>query len=137
MEAVFQSFLAGAPILLLHFGLTVLLLAIGAILYMLMTPYHEIRLIRDGNIAAAISLGAVLLGLAIPLAFSMAESVNTIDLLIFGAVAIVLQLIAFRVTDWIIRDLPKRIIDGEIGAAILLAAIKLSIAAINAAAVGG
>ena len=137
MEAVIQSFLAGAPILLLHFGLTLLLLAIGAILYMLMTPYHEIRLIRDGNIAAAISLGAVLLGLAIPLAFSMAESVNTTDLLIFGAVAILLQLIAFRVTDLIIRDLAKRITAGEIGPAILLAAIKLSIAAINAAAVGG
>lgn len=137
MEAVFQSFMAGAPILLLHFVLTLLLLVIGVLIYMKITPYHELDLIRDGNTAAAISLAGVLLGLAIPLAFAMAESVNTIDLLIFGVVAIVLQLIGYRVADWVIRDLPARITDGEISAAIWLASVKLSIAAINAAAVGG
>ena len=137
MDAVLQSFMAGVPILLLHFVLTLLLLMIGVLIYMKTTPYHELDLIRDGNTAASISLGAVLLGLAIPLAFAMAESVNTLDLLIFGVLAIVLQLVAYRIADLVIRGLPARIVAGEISAAIWLAAVKLSIAAINAAAVGG
>ena len=137
MEAVLQSFLAGAPVLILHFALTLAMLGLGATLYVMITPYHELQLIRDGNVAAAISLGGVLLGMAIPLAFAMAASVNTIDILIFGALTLVLQLACYRIADFLIRDLPRRIVDSEISAAILLASIKLSVGAINAAAVGG
>ena len=121
MEAVLQSFLAGAPVLILHFALTLAMLGLGATLYVMITPYHELQLIRDGNVAAAISLGGVLLGMAIPLAFAMAASVNTIDILIFGALTLVLQLACYRIADFLIRDLPRRIVDGEISAAILLA----------------
>ncbi len=137
MEAVFQSFLAGLPVLLLHFMLTVLMLALGAVLYVIMTPYHEIDLIKAGNVAASISFGGVLIGMAIPLAVAMAGSVNTYDILIFGAVTIALQLLAYRITDLVLNDLPKRIIAGEISAAILLIAVKLSISVINAAGVSG
>ncbi len=137
MEAVFQSFLAGLPVLLLHFVLTVLMLALGAVLYVMMTPYHEIDLIKAGNVAASISFGGVLIGMAIPLAVAMAGSVNTYDILIFGAVTIALQLLAYRITDLVLNDLPKRIIAGEISAAILLIAVKLSISVINAAGVSG
>jgi putative membrane protein len=137
MDAVFQSFLAGIPFLLLHFGLTLAMLALGAVIYIMLTPYPEIKLIRDGNIAASISFSGVLVGLAIPLAFAMAASVNAFDIIVFGAVTIVLQLLAYRLTDLVLRDLPKRIVEGEISAAIFLVGIKLSISAINAAAVSG
>jgi putative membrane protein len=46
-------------------------------------------------------------------------------------------LIAFRVTDIVLKDLPNRIVDAEMGPAILLVSIKLAAAAINAAAVTG
>lgn len=137
MDAVILSFLAGIPFLLLHFGLTLAMLALGAVIYLLLTPYPEIKMIRDGNIAASISFAGVLVGLAIPLAFAMAASVNAFDIIVFGAVTIVLQLLAYRITDLVLRDLPKRIVDGEISAAIMLVGIKLSISAINAAAVSG
>ena len=117
LEAVLQSFLTGLPILLLHFGLTLLMLALGAVLYVMMTPYHEIELIKEGNVAAAVSFGGVLVGLALPLAFAMAGSVNSFDIMIFGAVTIVLQLLAYRITDLVLKDLPQRITSGEISAA--------------------
>ena len=41
------------------------------------------------------------------------------------------------VTDLVLKDLPRRIVDGEMGSAILLVSIKLGAAAINAAAVTG
>ena len=46
--------------------MTILILAAGAALYALITPHREIRLIREGNAAAAVSFGGVLVGLAIP-----------------------------------------------------------------------
>ena len=137
MDAVIQSFLSGLPILLLHFTLTLLMLALGAVIYVMITPYHEIDLIKQGNVAAAISFGGVLVGLALPLAMNMVGSVNAFDILVFGAVAIILQLLAYRLTDIVLKDLPKRIKSGEISAAITLVALKLSISVINAAAVGG
>ena len=72
-----QAFAAGFPLTLLHGGLTVLFLILGAALYILLTPHREIALIRDGNVAAAMSLGGVLLGLAIPLAILAVFSIKS------------------------------------------------------------
>ena len=136
MDPVFQSFLAGFPILLLHLMVTLVMLGAGAALYHLITPYHELDLIRGGNVAAAISFSAALLGLAIPLAVCMARSINIWDIVIWGCVTLAIQLFAYRISDALLRDLPNRIRSGEISAASLVAGIKLAIAIINAAAVG-
>ena len=135
MDAVIQSFLSGLPILLLHFALTLIMLTLGAIIYVMVTPYHEIDLIKNGNTAAALSLAGALVGMGIPLSVAMAGSVNAFDILIYGAVAIILQLVAYRITDIVIKGLPQRIENGEVSAAITMVGIKLSISLINAAAV--
>ena len=102
-----------------------------------MTPYHELRLIRNGNTAAAVSISGAIVGLAIPLAICMATSVNVWDIVIWGIVTLLIQLLAYRIGDALLKDLPTRIENGEIGAAILVVAIKLAVAFINAAAVAG
>lgn len=137
MEAVLESLTAGFPVLLLHFLVTVTMLAVGVVIYLWMTPYPELELIRNGNIAAAISLGAAILSLAIPLAFSMSVSVNVIDIIAWGLVTLAVLLIVYRVIDLLLKDLPNRIEDGEMGPALLLASVKLGVAAITAAAVSG
>lgn len=137
VESVVQSLISGLPVLVLHFGVTVLMLIAGIWIYTKITPYQEFELIRQGNVAAAVSLAGACLGLAVPLAFCMAASVNVPDIVLWGIAAILIQLIAFRVTDWLLKDLPARIEAGELGPAILLVGVKLSIAAINAAAIAG
>lgn len=137
MEPVIQSFLAGFPVLVLHFAVTLAMLAAGVAIYHLITPYHELRLIRDGNTAAAVSIGGAIVGLAIPLAVCMATSVSVWDIVIWGVVTLLIQLLAYRIGDALVRDLPRRIEAGEMGAAILVLAIKLAIALVNAAAVTG
>jgi len=137
MEAVLESLTAGFPVLLLHFLVTVTMLAVGVVIYLWMTPYPELELIRNGNIAPAISLGAAILSLAIPLAFSMSVSVSVIDIIAWGLVTLAILLIVYRVIDFLMKDLPKRIEDGEMGPALLLASVKLGVAAITAAAVSG
>ncbi|MEQ8697503.1 MAG: DUF350 domain-containing protein [Bauldia litoralis] len=135
MEAVIQSLLAGAPVFLLHVGVTLVMLVIGVVLYMWMTPYEDIKLIRDGNTAAGIALGGVILAMGIPLASTMRSSVNVWDIVFWGALTIVLQMIVFKVIDWVLKGLPRRIEEGEVGAAAMLTGAKLAVGAINAAAV--
>lgn len=135
MDTVIQSFLTGFPVLMLHSSVTLAMLAAGVFLYIKITPYDEIALVRDGNTAAAASLAGAIVGLGIPLAFSMAASVTIWEILIWGPVTLLLQLVAYRFSDLVLKDLPKRIIDGEMGPALVLIAIKLAVAAINAAAV--
>ena len=132
-----QSFLAGFPNLLLHLSVTLGLLAGAAALYTRITPHDEIGLIRHGNVAAAISYSGAVLGLAIPLAFCMAASVSVWDILIWGVVTLLLQLLALRVIEAVMQGMSHRIEAGEIGPAILLFSVKLAVAAINAAAVTG
>ena len=137
MEPVFQSVLHGLPVLLTHFVVTLALLGAGVWLYTTLTPYSEIALIRGGNTAAAVSFSGAILGLAIPLATCMASSVGVLDIALWGAVTLILQIASYRVADLLLRELPARIVNGELGPAITLVAIKLSVASLNAAAVTG
>jgi putative membrane protein len=137
MDAVIESFFAGFPILIGHFALTIAILGFGTAIYIWLTPYHEIKLIKSGNTAAALSLSGAIVGLALPLAVAMAGSVNAYDILIWGALTLIIQLGAYRIADVMLRGLPARIENDEIGAAILVVGIKLAVAMINAAAVTG
>ena len=104
MEPVIQSFLAGFPTLLLHFSVTVAMLAGALTIYQWITPYHELPLIRAGNMAAAISFAGAIVGLALPLAVCMATSVSVWDIVLWGIVALLIQLLTFRVIDALLKD---------------------------------
>ena len=60
--------LAGLPYFAAFFGVSLLLLTVCLALYVLITPYPEVKLIREGNAAAAASLGGAIIGFALPLA---------------------------------------------------------------------
>ena len=55
-----------------------------------------------------------MLALAIPLGAMLAHSVNLADIILWGVVALVLQLIAFAAVAMLVRDLPQAIERGEI-----------------------
>lgn len=132
-----QAFATGFQVTLLHVAVTLIILFAAAALYVLMTPHKEISLIREGNAAAAVSLSGVLVGLAIPLAASLHTSTSVIEIGVWGASTVILQLLIFRLTDMVLRGLPQRIQEGEVAAASLLVGAKLATALIIAAAVGG
>ena len=137
MDVVLQSFATGLPFLILHLFVTLVMLVGGVVLYTLTTPHKDFALVKDGNLAAAISLSGAILGLAIPLAFCMASSVSVAEIIIWGILAVAIQIVVFRLSDLLLKDLSTRIEEGELAPSILLAGIKLSVAAINAAAISG
>jgi putative membrane protein len=136
-SAEVQAFATGFPTTLAHLAVTLALLAAGATLYALFTPWKEISLIREGNAAAAVAFSGVLLGLAIPLAVSLSVSTSIKDIVLWGVVTVVLQLLAFRLVDMLLTGLPQRIREGDTAAAVLLVGAKLATALILAAALTG
>ncbi len=135
MEAIIQSIISGAPVLALHLVTTFAILIGGMGIYMWITPYEDIRLVREGNTAAAVALGGTFLGLAIPLAGSLSGSVTTLDILLWGVVTLIVQMVCFKVVDLVLRGLPRRIADGEMAAAIFLAFVKVAAGTIVATSV--
>ncbi len=134
---VLQSLAAGFPVFLLHLGSATAVWLVALTLYLWITPHEELALVRSGNTAAAISTGGAAMALALPLAFCLAGSVNVWDIVIWGSVTLILQILAFRVVDFTLKDLPKRIENNEVSAAVFLAMFKLALASLNAAAVAG
>lgn len=137
MDAAIASLISGFPYLMLHSSVTFALLIVGVTIYVWVTPHREFQLIKQGNIAAGISLAGAILGLAIPLAVSLAASVAVMEIVIWGVVTLVLQLIAFRIVDFIMAGISRRIRDGEISAATFLFSVKIAVALVTAAAVSG
>ena len=137
MTAIFDSLMTGLPFLLLHSSVTFLMLGAGLLIYVRITPFDEISLIKNKNNAAAITLGGAIVGFSIPLAASLKTSLNLWDIVIWGFVTLILMLISYRVIDFLVRDLARRVEANEIGPAILLAAIKLAVGLIAAASVAG
>ncbi|WP_291201071.1 DUF350 domain-containing protein [Hyphomonas sp.] len=128
-----SAFDAAFPRFLLSTGAAGLMLLLAATAYVLLTPWKELSLVRSGNTAAGLALGGAIVGLAIPISSTLASSMTLPGLLIWGAIALLMQLIAYRVVDLILRDIPGRIAKDEIGAATVLVAAKVSTAMILAA----
>jgi putative membrane protein len=132
-----DAWASGFPVMLLHAGVTLAIFAAAAALYALFTPQREIQLVREGNPAAAISFGGVLMGLALPLAFALAASTSLLEIALWGVSSAIVQLFLFWLVDLVFHGLPRRVREGDLGAAALLAAARLATAALLAAAVAG
>jgi putative membrane protein len=134
---ILQSVKSGLPFLISHFFTAIVIFVSGLWVYTKVTPMNELELIKGGNIAASLSFAGACVGIAIPLAVCLSSSVNIVDIIVWGSIAVILQLVCFKVVDFFLKDLSLRIIDGEISISIVLVGFKLSIAVLNAAAVAG
>lgn len=137
MSTILDTLQTGLPVLLAQFAVTLVLLGLGIACYMALTPFNERRLIAGGNIAAAIVLSGTLVALAIPLAATLAGSLVMLDILIWGLVALIIQLVTFIVAARLIRGLRQMIEAGNAAAACLLIGIQIAVALLNAGAMSG
>ena len=102
--------------------------------YLTATAHHEIALIRAGNVAAATALGAGLIGYALPLFVAIYNAQSLLDCVVWGLVALVVQMLIYWAMRFVLPDLSGRIARGENAAAILLGSASLAGGLINAAA---
>jgi putative membrane protein len=132
MNNLWQS-IAGFPDFLLYFVLALALLAFFVAIYVRVTPYREIALIREGNIAASISLSGAVIGLVLPLASAIAHSISPVDMVAWGVIALVVQLVVYAVASRLVPHFREAIEAGRAAPATLLAALAVSVGVLNAA----
>lgn len=137
MATILQTLQTGLPVLILQFAVTLALLGLGASCYIAMTPFNERRLIAEGNVAAGIVLAGTLVALAIPLAATLANSLVTLDILLWGVVALVIQLLTFLLAATLARGLRQMIEGGNVAAACALIGVQIAVALLNAGAMSG
>ena len=97
------------------------------------TPYPEFALIRSGNVAAALSLSGALVGFALPLCSVIAHSRSVVDVLVWGAIAFVLQLAIYWGVHLKMGDLERMVSEGNVSVGVYLGACHLVVGAITAA----
>jgi len=101
-------------------------------LYILVTPYSEVALIRGGNTAAALSLGGALIGFALPIAVSVAVSHNLYAMLGWGVVAGVVQLLTYVAARLAMPQINQNILQGKLASGVFLASLSLGVGILNA-----
>jgi putative membrane protein len=130
---IIQYSIGGLPAFLLYLATSLALLALFLAIYIWITPYRELALIREGNAAAAASLAGTIIGFAIPLAHAVALSVNLADMALWGLIALVVQLLVFFIVTRLIPDIARDIPAGKLAPGILLGALSLATGILNAA----
>ena len=117
------------------FFTAIVLVIVFLYLYAIVTPYDDYKLIfQENNLAAALGFGGAIIGVSIPLYSVLVHSVSYIDFAIWGAIAIVIQLIfAFIVTRLSGKySFKTEISNGVIPVGTLMAFLSISIGLLNA-----
>lgn len=127
-------FIGALPHFLAYFAGAVGLALGFMILYVRITPHPEFALIRNGNSAAAIQLVGTFLGFAIPVALVIAHSVSAVDMLLWGAVAALIQAVVFfAIARLLFRAIEDRISEGCTASGIFVGGMGLGMGILQAA----
>ena len=129
---VLESF-GGFDDFLLYLAISSVLLAIFVAIYVKITPYREIQLIRENNMAAAFSLSGAILGMVIPLANAVEYSVNPVDMAIWGFIALAIQLLVFVIARIALPNIAADIPAGKTAPGFFLGIVSVAAGVLNAA----
>jgi putative membrane protein len=129
-----HGFAASALAFVVAFVAAGLFTVIFKVVYQWVTPYNEGKLIREGNVAAALALGGALVGYVLPLASALSNTVTLLEFCAWAALAGVIQIAAFTLVRVVVmKDVTARIEKGEIAAGVYLLSISLAVGVLNAA----
>ncbi len=125
--------LSGFDEFLLYAGLAAAYVYAFLFAYVKITPYNELKLIKDGNAAAALSLSGALLGFTFPLAASIVQAAHPWDMMLWALIAALVQLLVYVAVRYSLVNVTRRIPDGQIASGIVLGAVSVSAGILNAA----
>lgn len=132
MEIVGAS-LDELPWFLAYMATAVVLTLVYLVVYMWVTPHDEIALIRANNLAASLAFAGSLVGFSLPLASAIAHSDALLDCVVWGVIAIVVQVAIFFLIRLPVPRISERIEKGESASGLWLGAASLTGGLLNAA----
>ena len=133
MLAFIQESILGFPPFIIYFAISATMLVAFTFIYLRITPYREITLIKQGNTAAAASLSGTILGFTLPLAHAVAQAANIVDMLIWGLIALVVQLVSYLIVRALIPGIVKDIPEGKVAQGVFLGVVSIAAGLLNAA----
>lgn len=86
---------------LAYIGVALLLWVIGIFLMEVTTKNKEWELIKSGNKTAGYVFLGRMVGLAIVLYSSVSNSISLMDLIIWGSIGIIAQIVFFYIAEWL------------------------------------
>jgi putative membrane protein len=120
---------------LIHLLLAALLLAAFFKAYTWMTPFDEVKLIRAGNQAAALSLGGALIGFSITIGSALMHTADYREFFAWAFGAMLVQMLAYAITTQVLGMSKDQIEANNTAFGGLLGAISTSIGVINGACI--
>ncbi|WP_374363453.1 DUF350 domain-containing protein [Pseudoduganella danionis] len=120
---------------LIHLLLAAVLLAVFFKAYTSWTPFNEVLLIRQGNLAAALSLGGALIGFSITIGSALVHTADYREFVMWAAGAMIVQMLAYAVTTRLLNMAKDQIEGNNAAFGGLLGAISISIGVINGACI--
>ncbi|HDJ1438157.1 DUF350 domain-containing protein [Serratia rubidaea] len=102
-------------------------------IYTRITAHDEWALIKENNQSAAFGFVGACLGYVIPLASAAVNSVSLLDYVIWGAVALVVQLLLFAAVKVYMPRISDKIEANHLAAGIFLGGVSISGGVLNAA----
>lgn len=129
MSISLSQYLLYLQYMLVGIAMTVVFAAI----YLRITPVEELRLIKNGNLACALSFGGSLVGFCLTLASSIAHSVSFIDFILWALAAAVIQIFVYFAATMMIKGATAELIGNNVAVGALFGAVSISIGILNAA----
>jgi putative membrane protein len=125
--------LSGFDEFLVYAGLSVAFVYGYMISYLWITPYNELKLIKEGNVAAALGLSGSVLGFTFPLVAAIQNSVHPWDMMLWALIAGLVQLLVYVAVRYTLLNVVRRIPDGQVATGVVMATISVSAGMLNAA----
>ena len=133
MSLQINEFLASLVDFLYFFGVAVVLTIIFMVIYWAVTKHNEFKLIKENSVAAAVAFSGAIIGFALPLVSVMVNSIWIIDMVLWGGVALVVQIVVYFFVRLPMPRISERIEANEISAGIWLGSASLVGGMLNAA----
>ena len=118
---------------LIYMASALAMLGVFTLVYTAVTRYREFELIREGNIAAALSYGGALVGFSFTLCSSIAIHASYAMFLLWGLVAMLVQLVVYVGVSQTVRGMNEAIEENNIAMGGLIGSISIAAGIVNAA----
>ncbi len=127
------TFLTNLSEFLIFFVVASALALFFVFVYTRVTRHNELALIKENSTAAAVAFSGSLIGFALPLASTMINSVNVIELVLWGVIALIVQVLVYLLIRLPMPRISERIQKDEVAAGIWLGTCSLVAGILNAA----
>lgn len=133
MDMSISTSIAQYLLYLKYMGLSIIMVVAFTAIYVHTTPIKEITLIKQGNIACALSFGGAVVGFCIALASSIVHSMSIGSFVVWSIAAGMLQILIYFVISHLIKDGGQQLRDNNVAVGLLYSLLSVAIGLVNGA----